>query len=244
MRVLRVSMLVTGTTVLFLTGQIVGIVLLIVALQLFGYSADSIQSALSDNSIIQFIAVATVGVLTVGLLYLVHRFAKKPFRTSIKLTGLPTSKHVSVTLLGYGLYFLCFVVVATLASLLIPALDTEQMQQLGFESPAGYELIFVFSALVILPSITEEIVFRGFLFERLRNIVSLKLAVIITSVLFGAAHLEFLSASSSLNWIAGIDTTVFSLFLIWVYVKTNSLWAPIMLHALKNTVAFVVLFII
>ena len=67
-------------------------------------------------------------------------------------------------------------------------------------------------------------------------------AAIITSILFGAAHLQF-GSDKPLLWIAAMDTFALSMVLVWMRVKTQNLWAPITLHMLKNTVAFVLLFI-
>ena len=136
-------------------------------------------------------------------------------------------------------------VIYTVGTLLVPSLDVFQQQQLEFDNNTvqGARLLVVFITLVIIPPITEEIVFRGFLYNSLKKVTMKRVAVVITSILFAAAHLEFFG-ENPLNFIAAIDTFVLSLFLIWVYEKTENLWAPIMLHALKNAIAFVVLFLI
>lgn len=242
-RVLRAFFVTLGSMSLFFLGQILGILIVISVMQIFGYGTEDISTLLTENVEAQFLAMLIVQTITVGLLYSVYRYAKKPFRKSIGLLGLPKGLHILRALQAYALYFLSFLYVVTLISRFMPGININQMQQLGFDSPAGIELVFVFATVVILPSIAEEIIFRGFLYKQLRKIISLKSAVIVTSLVFGAAHLEFLS-DAPLNWIAAIDTAIFSIFLVWAYVKSGSLWAPILLHGLKNSIAFVVLFII
>jgi membrane protease YdiL (CAAX protease family) len=61
--------------------------------------------------------------------------------------------------------------------------------------------------------------------------------------LFAVAHLQF-GSGAPLLWIAAIDTFVLSLFLIYLKDKTDSLWAPILLHMLKNFIAFMALFVL
>jgi len=46
-----------------------------------------------------------------------------------------------------------------------------------------------------------------------------------------------------LLWVAGIDTFILSLVLIYLREKTDSLYASIGLHMLKNTIAFLGLFV-
>jgi membrane protease YdiL (CAAX protease family) len=50
--------------------------------------------------------------------------------------------------------------------------------------------------------------------------------------------------SGGLLYIAGLDTFILSLFLIYLREKTDGLWASMALHALKNGVAFVALFVL
>lgn len=60
-------------------------------------------------------------------------------------------------------------------------------------------------------------------------------SALVVSMLFGLAHMQ---------WNVAIDTFMLSLALIWVYEKTNSLWASVALHALKNGIAYLGLFIL
>lgn len=154
----------------------------------------------------------------------------------------PIPSDAIYALVGYGLYFASYLVVIILAGMLLPGLDFEQEQQIGFGSAnTSTELLLVFFSLVIMPPIAEEIVFRGFLFSSLRAKFRLRHAIIITSVLFGIAHLQF-GAGAPLLWVAAIDTFVLSCFLCFLREKTGSLWSPILLHSIKNGVAFFILF--
>ena len=60
---------------------------------------------------------------------------------------------------------------------------------------------------------------------------------------WGSAHLPEGGAAGPL-YIAAIDTFILSLFLIYLREKTGSLWSSMTLHATKNGVAFMVLYVL
>lgn len=68
-------------------------------------------------------------------------------------------------------------------------------------------------------------------------------AAVITSGVFALAHLQF-GNGLPLVWAAAIDTFVLSLVLVYLRDRRGSLTAPIILHMLKNSVAFVLLFVL
>lgn len=151
--------------------------------------------------------------------------------------------------LGYGLlvapaYFLVYLAVAAALSHIIPGLNLDQKQEIGFDNVAGQlQLGMAFVSLVILPPIAEEIMMRGFLYSSLKKGLKIFWAVILTSLIFAIAHLPTGGDSGPL-YIAAVDTFILSLFLIYLREKTDGIWASMVLHALKNGVAFMALFVL
>lgn len=239
----RATLTVLGTIGLFIFGQLLGITILLTGLAFAGLETDQVTNLFNDNVYAQFAAVLMVSLTTIALLVGWHKYRDIDFLKAIRLSRMPSKNDAWVALKAYAVYLLSFIGIVLVLPVLLPVVDVDQTQQLGFESPVGVEYLFVFFSLVILPPLVEEILFRGFLFERLRQYIKLPVAIGITSVLFAIAHLEFFS-DASLNWIAAIDTFVLSLFLIWVYIKTESLWAAIFLHGIKNAVAYVAIFLL
>lgn len=175
-------------------------------------------------------------------LLLVHFFLKQR-QQSFKFIGFnrPIPKHALYALVGYGIYFLLYVVGLTLVKVLIPELDLDKEQEIGFSTTTtGINLLPVFISLVILPPLAEEIVARGFLFTGLRTKLPFIYSTLIVSLLFAAAHLN--GAKEGLLWVAAIDTLILSFVLCYLRDKTGSLWPSIGVHMLKNAVAFVILF--
>jgi uncharacterized protein len=242
-RFFKLFILVFGTIGLFFSGQIIGVYIVIGLFTIFGYDAAQIESMLVDNPPIQFLTILLIEIVTLGLLWWVHKVAKRPFISSIGLIKKPNFSSLGYAIVAYIIYFITLIITVALVSSLVPSIDIEQAQQIGFNGVEGYQLIFVFLTLVILPPIAEEIIFRGFLYQRLKSAVKIYPAAIITSIIFALAHTEFLG-DNPLNWIAALDTFVLSFFLIWLLEKTKSLWASIFLHGIKNAIAFTVLFIL
>ncbi len=156
----------------------------------------------------------------------------------------PKWMDISYALSGFAVYFVLFVVISVAVKALFPDVNFNQKQQIGFETAREFsQLSLVFLSLVIVPPIVEEILFRGFLYTGMRKKWPLWSAAIITSILFAIVHLQF-GSGAPLLWVAAIDTFVLSLVLVYLREKTGSLGAPILLHMLKNGLAFTLLFVI
>lgn len=144
---------------------------------------------------------------------------------------------------GFVIYFIATILVMAAVSALLPVVDLNQRQDLGIDKNLyGTDLIPVFITLVLIPPIVEEMATRGFLYTGLKKKLNIFWAGIITSVIFGAAHLEW-GGEAPLLWAAAIDTFMLSWILIYIREKTGSIYGCIGLHMLKNSVAFLSLFV-
>lgn len=167
------------------------------------------------------------------------------------LVGLVRLMKVNAATLGLGrvanwnyllllplVYLLCLVAsiaVTAAASLLFSGFDVTQAQELGLAQPPNQlDLILLGIMLVVLVPLAEEFIFRGYLFGMLRREFPFWLAAVVTSVIFGVAHGQ---------WNVGLDTFILSLALCFLREKTGSIWTGVALHALKNLVAFLLLFV-
>ncbi|MDG6218745.1 MAG: CPBP family intramembrane metalloprotease [Candidatus Thermoplasmatota archaeon] len=86
--------------------------------------------------------------------------------------------------------------------------------------------------LITLQPITEEIFYRGFLLEKIEKLSSPTVAVVITAVLFGLAHL------SIGNVYPAFLTAVAGIILAILVIKTKNLTAAIIAHILFNVSSF------
>ena len=194
-----------------------------------------------NNSVnAQFIYIVLAETLLLAALYLFLRRRKLGLAT----IGLrrPRWSDPVYGLAAVAPYFVLYLLTVGVVSHLVPALNVNQQQQLGFNNVQGSgQLLMAFISLVVLPPIAEEIVVRGFLYSSLKKAMPMVWAVVITSGIFAAAHLPEGGAAGPL-YIAALDTFVLSLVLIYLREKTGGLWASMTLHAIKNGVAFAALF--
>jgi membrane protease YdiL (CAAX protease family) len=189
------------------------------------FSYILIAEALAVGAIYWFLKRRGLGLATIGL---------KRFKASDPLYGV----------LAVPIYFAAFLMLIAIVKHFIPGLNIDQKQEIGFNNVHGLlPLILTFISLVVLPPLAEEIMVRGFLYSSLKKALRVGPAALITSLLFASAHLPEGGAAGPL-YIAAIDTFVLSLVLIYLREKTGSLWASITLHAIKNGIAFVALFVV
>lgn len=228
------------TFAIYIVSQIIAAILVGLYPALQNWTEEQASRWLADSVPAQFFYTLIAEVTTIFMvLWLIKRIGV--LKSRIGLVS-PKLRDIGYALITYGMYFLAYLAVIFVAQLLLPSLDTEQKQQIGFESARNdYTILMTFLSLVVIVPITEEILFRGFLFSSLRAKMRFRYTVIITSVLFGILHLQF-GSEAPLLWVAAIDTFVLSCFLCYLRERTGSLWSPTLLHAGKNLVAFVVLF--
>lgn len=105
-----------------------------------------------------------------------------------------------------------------------------------------WQFIMAFVVLVVLAPIVEELLYRGYLYSKLRNSFSIWLSIIVTSIAFGAAHL-WVGPDLPLQWAVAVDTFTLSLVMCATREYTGAIWVPIMMHMAKNGIAFYFLFI-
>lgn len=92
----------------------------------------------------------------------------------------------------------------------------------------NYSLIVTnFIATVIISPISEELIFRGVLFNKLKLIVPTVMSILITSLLFAALH-GFGNITSAF---------IFALCMSILYIKTENIFVPIVAHFLNNFIA-------
>lgn len=96
---------------------------------------------------------------------------------------------------------------------------------------SGFILTFI--GVAIVPSICEELTFRGLLFYKFRNLKPIQIAIL-SSVTFGLVHL---------NIVQGVYTIVMGFCFFYLVYYTGSILAPMLAHFVVNGVNTIHLFI-
>jgi membrane protease YdiL (CAAX protease family) len=104
-------------------------------------------------------------------------------------------------------------------------------QELGVDE-STVALIAVCFLVVVMAPIGEELFFRGFFYRALRNWKGMWPAAIITGVVFGGIH----AGSSPIGYL--VPLAVLGIGLCLLYQWSGSLYPPIALHAINNSIAF------
>lgn len=223
---------------LYVVPPIIAGLLIVLGVSVSGMTTEQIKQW-SDTASAQFIYVLLSDIVIIAMLVGIMRIVKETWR-SIGVRK-PAWRHIGYTIGGFLAYYAIYLAIALVAYLILP-IDFNQRQEIGFSTErTASNMLFAFGALIILPPIVEEIVFRGFLYTRFRRALSLRWAAVAVSVLFAAAHLQF-GSGNPLLWMAAIDTFVLSLVLVYLREKTGTIWAGAGVHALKNLLAFLILF--
>ncbi len=90
----------------------------------------------------------------------------------------------------------------------------------------GYFVAFLF------PAAAEELVFRGYIFQRLVESWGPAPPVLVTSFLFGWAHF----GNPSATWLSTVNTGLAGALMAVMYLRTRALWFPIGFHISWNYV--------
>ncbi|MBS4027986.1 MAG: CPBP family intramembrane metalloprotease, partial [Ignavibacteriales bacterium] len=90
------------------------------------------------------------------------------------------------------------------------------------------ELLFVIFVVAIVPSICEEILFRGLVQQNLERGLGTKRGFIITGILFGAYHL---------NPFLIIPLCVLGIYFSFLVAQSGSIWVSIAAHFVNNFLA-------
>lgn len=82
--------------------------------------------------------------------------------------------------------------------------------------------------------LVEELLFRGIVYKRLRTIMNITPAMIISAALFGLVHG---------NMVQFVYAFLIGLIFAFVYEKFKTIWAPIILHASANMLSVIITFL-
>ena len=207
-------------------------VIFILFLKFVGFSEDSL-----NEDIFVFVINVSLYILTIIVVTFIPWLVVKSKTTKldIGLTRLPFWGDIIIAPAGMIFYFILSAALLVVVSQIFPQFDIKQIQVTGFEHLSSqYQYILAFILLVVVAPISEEILFRGYLFGKLKKFVPVWVAILFTSILFGVAHGA---------WNLAIDTFALSIILCLLRESSGSIWASILLHMIKNGIAFYLLFI-
>ncbi|MDO4978663.1 MAG: CPBP family intramembrane metalloprotease [Candidatus Saccharibacteria bacterium] len=158
-------------------------------------------------------------------------------RERMGLNGLPTFTDIFLSIAGFIAFMIIASIVMFVVEKIFPWFDAGQAQDVGFSKDLIQisDRIVAFFALVIIAPIFEELIFRGWLYGKIRARIGIIPAMLLVSVLFGILHGQ---------WNVGVAVFVLSLVLCAQRELTGTIYSGILLHMIKNGVAFYLIYIL
>ncbi|MFD1512360.1 CPBP family intramembrane glutamic endopeptidase [Halomarina rubra] len=225
-------------------GLAVGIVTQIaLLLVLIAAGVDVLDSPLLSVGL-SLVSLQGVGLAVVGVLYLRY----SGYGLSFVGFRFPTLRDVAWTVGGFVAMVAVLLAAASVLQAISSALGVETAEnsivQTASEDPTVLFLLIPAAFLIIGPS--EELLFRGIIQGRLREVFGPLAGILIASTIFGFAHLTAFAATagsiaSVLIPIGGL--TAVSLVLGYTYEKTDNLVVPALIHGAYDALLFSLLYV-
>lgn len=202
-----------------------GLILPIILIVLFPILTDGLVSGPTNDVLSSYIFYAII------LSWIFYKFRKTKIDYH-KIIGKRPEKHelreisavtVFVILIGVGTSTLITYIAITMhLSFLVDFLNQPTFYT-GLNS--FYYNALIFLLIVIFGPIVEELLFRGVILNRLAVKWGLTVSIILSSLLFGILHADLIGAF------------IFGMMMAAIYIKTQTLWAPVICHILNNFIA-------
>ncbi len=166
-------------------------------------------------------------VIAIVLILLVVRVY---YNEPITLLGFTTKNIPKAVLYGIAGYAITILVLTSISYPIEQRVGIDPTQRALAETAMVPSLapLLLLSGAIVAP-IAEEVVFRGYLYKAFRDQFKPIYAVGLNAALFSLLHFEL----RAVLWLF-----ILGVALAYVYEKTGNLVAPITLHMLNNTVAF------
>ena len=154
-------------------------------------------------------------------------------RNELGFKDLVTFSDIGLAIAGlFG--YLTFSAILTALFSVFPWFNLTENQPLLYSTLISpLNKVFAAIALVVVGPILEEVIYRGLIYGKLRKKHSLITSILIVSILFGFLHGQ---------WNVGVDVFALSVVACLMRETTGTIYAGIILHILKNTIAFYFLF--
>ncbi|MDU3457006.1 MAG: type II CAAX endopeptidase family protein [Peptoniphilus harei] len=165
----------------------------------------------------------------------------KDLKKKLSLNNPNKKSTLLMCLLFIIIYFL-----RTFLGYVLQGETNEFFKILNLKSLKIFISIFIFSFLNIMPFIGEEYGWRAYLAPRLKEIYGYKKSILMTGFIWGIWHLPLnlfyysdgVLTSQIYSILVQLVICIFiGIFLTYSYNKTKSIWAPVMIHYINNSLA-------
>ena len=169
-----------------------------------------------------------IGILACGLIVLGYslffRMIKKRFTEEIRVRPVGFDGVLTGVVLGISCLFIVSVGLAALYSAFPELASHSNSEELSEMMGSGNMFVTALSV-TVFTGIVEEVLFRGLIYNTLKKAIPRKLAIFVSALIFGAAHM---------NIEQFFYTALLGVLLCIVYDKFDTIIVPVILHATFN----------
>lgn len=209
---------------------VVALLMATAALQDAGSFSGWYHATIGQNLLLQAVLLTMIQVAAIlGAVYVVGKGWRGVAWSEIgfRPTTSPRRWYVIAVAVGViGLPLLAAGISSLLDALGLPVVDMKPFLSSAAEQPLALAAMVVLGA--VLGPLTEEILFRGYLYTWARRRFGVPVAMVGSSVVFGLAHVSPGHA---------IATAVIGMVIAMVYERSGSLWPAVVVHGSYNGVA-------
>ena len=203
---------------------------------IWAFDIQSIDLTIWSSVIVQF--------LIIFLILLIVLFLEDNIEYISKLFIVPDIKKSALLVILVSIvdFILVFLVYTWLYDQIV-GLPADQA--FFFEASSANDpliLLLVFICLAIGAPLVEELFFRGYVLDKLRNVHSDTFVIISTGILFGFLHWDPIFGFWDLYQTGA--ATIGGFLYAWLRIKTGSLWPSIACHSIWNGTIFLFTFLI
>ncbi|MGZ4790021.1 MAG: CPBP family intramembrane glutamic endopeptidase [Terriglobales bacterium] len=169
--------------------------------------------------------------LLLGSFVTMARIFDQPEGSVWTYLGLPRrnwwQQAITGAILGFVLIFIAILIIALFFNYHIVRIAL---------NPRSLELPFLVAFILLTGAMAEELMFRGYPFQRLVDAIGKIRAILVLSALFGFVHLRnpHVSDSRAVQVFAFVNTLLIGVALAIAYLRTRALWLPWGLHFAWN----------
>lgn len=186
------------------------------------------------NNILQFVMLLSI-IISISVYLLVFTIKKRNFIEYLGFKKISKINIIWTSIAGFGSYVFIsigwIIVLSNEKIMSIPKItETFDNYSENVEPLMKGNILFLILIVVVVVPIFEEILFRGLIFNKLKDNMNIYLALVVQAVLFGIFHM---------NIIQGIYTFILAIIIGLTFIWLKSIWAPIIIHAIFNSLNFV-----
>ena len=214
----------------------IGFIITLLFYKLLGESSFELQKYLGINQPRMFSLL--IYTLSTGIGVLIYFFLLKSKGFSMKKAGYRnklTLKGVFGAIIAFLIISFVFypVISSTLAYFDIP-MFWKSIGQTAVKQNGNQDIFLGILTAVILAPLTEDTIFRGYIYQMLSEKINYRLAILISSLLFAVIHINFFGPGLTI-WVF-----FFGIASAYLYKKFNSIYPSLLFHALNNFWAYII----